>query len=115
MTLSKDDPRLVSYVLGELDEADAREIEAEIGGDPEIRAEIDALRGTAAMLREGLAERAPKELPAQNRRAVEKATSAAEKPTVVPLRRYRVAPTQLAFEMQRRSLRQIQRKLRSPS
>jgi hypothetical protein len=35
-------------------------------------------------------------------------------PPMVPLRRYRVAPAHFAFEMQRRSLRQIRRKLRSP-
>ncbi|MDI3290772.1 von Willebrand factor type A domain-containing protein [Polyangium sp. 15x6] len=96
MTLSKDDPRLLSYVLGELDEAESREIEAAIDGDPEIRTEIDALRMTAEMLREGLAERAPKELPAKQRKVLEEATRATEQPKVVPLRRRFLRSTLLA-------------------
>lgn len=96
MTRSKDDPRLLSYVLGELDEAESREIEAAIDGDPEIRAEIDALRATAEMLREGLAERAPKELPAKQRKVLEEATREAEKPKVAPVRRRFLRPALLA-------------------
>ncbi|TKD12464.1 YfbK domain-containing protein [Polyangium fumosum] len=96
MTLSKDDPRLLSYVLGELDEAESREIEAALDGDPEIRAEIDALRMTAEMLREGLAERAPKELPAQQRKVLEEATRETEMPKVAPLRRRLLRPSWLA-------------------
>ncbi|MDI1451754.1 von Willebrand factor type A domain-containing protein [Polyangium sp. 6x1] len=96
MTLSKDDPRLLSYVLGELDETEAREIEAAIDGDPEIRAEIDALRMTADMLREGLAERAPKELPAAQRKALEEATRGTDKPKGAPLRKRSLRPMWLA-------------------
>ncbi|HVK67295.1 MAG TPA: von Willebrand factor type A domain-containing protein, partial [Polyangium sp.] len=96
MTLSKDDPRLLSYVLGELDEAASREIEAAVDGDPEIRAELDALRMTAEMLREGLAERAPKELPAQQRKELEEATRETEKPKAAPLRRRLLRPALLA-------------------
>ncbi|MDI1483656.1 von Willebrand factor type A domain-containing protein [Polyangium sp. y55x31] len=96
MTLSNDDPRLLSYVLGELDEAESREIEAAIDANPEIRAELDALRMTAEMLREGLAERAPKELPAIQRKVLEEATREAEKPKVAPVRRRFLRPTLLA-------------------
>ncbi|MDC3956801.1 YfbK domain-containing protein [Polyangium jinanense] len=96
MTLSKDDPRLLSYVLGELDEAESREIEAAIDGDPDIRAEIDALRMTAEMLREGLAERAPKALPAKQRKVLEEATRETETPKVMPLRRRFLQPMLLA-------------------
>ncbi|MDC0741383.1 YfbK domain-containing protein [Polyangium mundeleinium] len=96
MTLSKDDPRLLSYVLGELDEAASREIEAAVDGDLEIRAEIDALRMTADMLREGLAERAPKELPAEQRKALEEATREKETPKVASLRRRLLRPVLLA-------------------
>ncbi|MRG95855.1 YfbK domain-containing protein [Polyangium spumosum] len=79
MTLSKEDPRLASYVLGELDEDKRRALSAEIGADPEIRAEVEALQATTDLLRDGLAERAPAELSDGHRRVVERATRRKER------------------------------------
>ena len=51
MPMSEDDKaELVAYLDGELDEAAAQAVEARVAADPEIRAELEALKQTWGML-----------------------------------------------------------------
>ncbi len=46
----EDDPMLTAYALGELDGDDAAEVEQRLANDPEARAWVDGIRGTADRL-----------------------------------------------------------------
>lgn len=79
MSYSKDDSRLLSYVLGELDADEAKALEAAIVANPELRAEVDELRELGALLREGLEKKTPAMLTDAQREAI---TKEAEKKTL---------------------------------
>jgi Ca-activated chloride channel family protein len=53
--LSPDDPRLTAYALGELDENERAEIEAQLPACPAAQAAVEAIRATAAQLAAALA------------------------------------------------------------
>lgn len=83
MTISKDDPRLVSLALGELPPEEKQALLDEIAGDAEILQEVEDLQNVAGLLREGLAEKSAKELPEEKKKAIEKAI-VTEKPAEKP-------------------------------
>jgi hypothetical protein len=61
MTLRENDPRLTAYALGELDEAERREVEALLADDEQARQAVEEIRHLAGMLTDELAaEPAPK-------------------------------------------------------
>lgn len=70
MMLKKDDPLLVDYVLGELDQAEVDRIFAALseGDNGDALAEIAALRGTVDTLRQALAEEPATECLAEEQR-----------------------------------------------
>jgi Ca-activated chloride channel family protein len=72
MPLDPNDPRLTAYALGELDDAERAEVEAELAGSPEPRRWIDEIETTARLLTEQLRhEPSPGLAPAQ-RQALDK-------------------------------------------
>lgn len=56
--LQPDDPRLTAYAVGELEGPDRAAVEAALRTDPALRAHLDDLRATAALLTSALAEEA---------------------------------------------------------
>ena len=48
--IDQDDPRLTSYVLGELSAAEAAEIEQAIQDSPELEAAVEEIRSTVGLL-----------------------------------------------------------------
>ena len=68
--LDKNDPKLTAYALGELDEAEARLVEAELEGSQELRDEIDAIRRTSSLLAEHLGSEPCPELTGEQREAI---------------------------------------------
>lgn len=56
--LTAEDPRLTSYVLGELDAADSAIVETALRTDPALRAEVDSIRRCATALESALAAEA---------------------------------------------------------
>ncbi|MCL2304598.1 MAG: von Willebrand factor type A domain-containing protein [Planctomycetaceae bacterium] len=51
-----DNPKLTAFVLGELSESDAKEIQTAIDADPELQREVNDIRQTAQQLKEYLNE-----------------------------------------------------------
>ncbi len=68
--LDKNDPKLTAYALGELDEAEARLVEAELEGSQELRDEVDAIRRTSSLLSEHLGGEPCPELTGEQREAI---------------------------------------------
>ncbi|ADE54804.1 YfbK domain-containing protein [Coraliomargarita akajimensis] len=63
MSISKEDPRLTAYALGEIEDSKERaEIEAALAADPELQAEVDSVRALGDMLGAGFAREATPEL-----------------------------------------------------
>lgn len=63
MKFSKEDPRLTAYALGEIEDPQARiEIEMALAADPELQAEVDAIRSMGDWIGEGFAREAEPEL-----------------------------------------------------
>ena len=58
MPVADGDPRLTAYALGELPEAERAEMSARLLRDPAARAEVEAIRAAADVLREGFAAEA---------------------------------------------------------
>ncbi len=58
-----DDPRLTAYALGELEGAERAAVEAALRDDPAVRAVVEEIRATAALLSSALAEEAAADLP----------------------------------------------------
>ena len=44
-----DESKLTAYVLGELSEAETREVEAQIEASPELQIEVDQIRETVSV------------------------------------------------------------------
>ncbi len=70
MTIDKTDPRLTALVLGELPYAEAAELRTQIENDPELAAEVAALRQTAEMLKQELAAESAPGLAAERKRRI---------------------------------------------
>lgn len=63
MKISKEDPRLTAYALGETDDPQERhEIEQAVAADPELQAEVDKIRSMGDWLTAGLDSEAAPEL-----------------------------------------------------
>ncbi|MBB5350973.1 hypothetical protein HNR46_001207 [Haloferula luteola] len=75
MKLLPDDPRLTGYVLGELDEADARLVERAAASDPAIRLTLQELERTCGFLGDVLGPMGEAKLRPRQRRAVLKAST----------------------------------------
>ena len=70
MTLEKNDPRLTAYALGELDDAERREVEALLAGDDVARQAVEEIRHLAGMLTDELAAEPAPELTPEQRQGV---------------------------------------------
>lgn len=70
-SIGPDDPRLSAYVLGELDESQRHEVERLLEHSPNARAEVEAIRETAALLHAELAAEPAVALTAEQRAAIE--------------------------------------------
>ena len=85
MAINDDDKaELVAYLDGELDEEATQAVEAKIAGDPEVRAELDALKQTWGML-----DYLPKASPSPNftHRTLQRLTVEIASPRAKPSRR----------------------------
>ena len=71
-TIHPDDPRLTAYVLGELEEAERREVERQLERSPEARVELEAIRATAELLEAELAVEPATALTAEQRTAIKR-------------------------------------------
>lgn len=56
MSIDKNDPRLTAYVLGELDDANARLVEVAVAEDAALRDEVDEIRATTELLTNALGD-----------------------------------------------------------
>ncbi|MCO4794353.1 MAG: von Willebrand factor type A domain-containing protein [Bacteriovoracaceae bacterium] len=54
MTNLSNDPRLTAYALGELDPLETKEFEMELKNDPNAQKEVDDIKNSAILLKEGL-------------------------------------------------------------
>jgi len=70
MTFQENDPRLTAYALGELDEAERREVEALLADDEQARQAVEETRRLAGMLTDDLADEPALELTADQRQRV---------------------------------------------
>ena len=52
MKIEPDDPRLTAFAIGELEPGEAAEVEKALADSPDAKAEVDAIRETAALLEE---------------------------------------------------------------
>ncbi len=69
--INSDDPRLTAYVLGELGDADRAEIESALTASPELQAEVESIRQSAAMFEDSLRIDSGPALTAEHRRAIQ--------------------------------------------
>ena len=76
-----EDPRLTSFVLGEIDDSDRAEIEQLLETSPEAQAAVKEIEETIGVLKEGLASEPTPELTAEQRATVEEQLAG---PTLVP-------------------------------
>ena len=74
--INSDDPRLTAYVFGELDDADRSEVESALAESPELQAEVDSIRQTAALLEDGLQTESAPALTDSQRAAIHEESSA---------------------------------------
>ena len=96
MKITPEDPRLSAYLLGELDAAEAVEIERAAAADPALRLALRELERTTACLSGLLAPAAPQRLLESQRRAIRRAIAEVDAPPVV-----------LSIPSPRRSLRPV--------
>ncbi len=75
MKLRTNDPRLTSYALGELDDAERAAVERTLAASPEAQAMVDDIRRTADELTAAMAAGAALDLTPGQRRAVEQAVA----------------------------------------
>ena len=66
-----DEAKLTAYALGELSERERAEVERHLEGSEEARAEVAAVRATAGVLREALAQEASERLTPEQRARIE--------------------------------------------
>ena len=80
MNPASEDPRLTAYALGELEGDERTAFEALLAENAELRAELEAVRRTAALLESELARAPEPTLSPAQRKAIERALSPAPKP-----------------------------------
>lgn len=83
MTINPNDPKLTAYALGELDEKERAEIEAQLAQSKELRHAVDEIRDTADLLTAELVGEPSISLSADQRAAIE---TQAAKPSVQAVR-----------------------------
>lgn len=90
MPLVPDDPRLTTYALGEIEDAERPEIEAGLASDPGARALVEEIRATARLLAETLHAEAAPGLDLGRLQSIEDrlATDTAPAPKPAPRRRW---------------------------
>ncbi len=71
MKINPNDPKLTAYALGELDETERAELEAQIGKSEELRQAVDEIRHTAELLSNELQAEPLATLTFDQRRAIE--------------------------------------------
>ncbi len=105
MTINPDDPKLTAYVLGELDEKERAEVEAQLAGSAELRRAVDEIRKTTELLTKELESEPAIALSAAQRLAIEaKAAKLNGRPVEQPgkrpwLIRHWLIPTSLAASL----------------
>lgn len=82
MSHSLDDPKLTAFALGELDEAQAKVVAAQVADSAEARAFIDEVRATAKLLTDEFASEPAPELTEMQRRRIDQKLT-------LPTRRFR--------------------------
>lgn len=95
MKITPEDPRLSAYLLGELDAAEALEIERAAAADPALRLALKELERTASCLGDLLGAELPQKLHEPQRRAILRALAESEAAPVVvnlPSRRISLRP-----------------------
>jgi Ca-activated chloride channel family protein len=75
MNITPDDPRLTAYVLGELDEHERAEVQAQVRQSPELQRAVQEIRETAQLLSEEFEKEAAPALTDAQRKAVELAAA----------------------------------------
>ncbi len=73
--MTRDDPRLTAFALGDLDEASRAEVEAILARDPGLRAEVESIRAAADSLRGALESEPVTALDPSRRAAIEAAAA----------------------------------------
>src|SRR5437762_1898673 len=71
-TIDFNDPTLTAYALGELESAEAAQIEARLADDPALRAVVNEIRHAAKVLSAELAAEPVLRLTEQQRQAIER-------------------------------------------
>ena len=89
MKTHPEDPRLTAYLLGELPEEEAREIQLAAAADPLLRATLDRTEQAQAYLLEAFGEKQDSLLPRQRDRIRRAARESARKGAIVPLASHR--------------------------
>ena len=89
MKTHPEDPRLTAYLLGELPEEEAREIQLAAAADPLLRATLDRNELAQSFLLETFGEKQDSLLPRQKDRIRRAAREAARKGAVIPLASHR--------------------------
>jgi len=69
--INSDDPRLTAYALGELDDAERSEVESALATSPELQAEVESIRQTAALFDTSLQADSGPALTEQQRLAIQ--------------------------------------------
>lgn len=77
------DPRLTSFVLGELDEDEAAVIEKRLETDDQLRETVEAIRCTVAMVSEGLQAEAAPSLTDEQHATIQREAEAVDSPPVI--------------------------------
>ncbi|MCK5802315.1 MAG: von Willebrand factor type A domain-containing protein [Lentisphaeria bacterium] len=72
MTSMKDDPRLTTYVLGEMEPEDSKAFERELANDPDAQKEMEDIRVTAEALQQDLAAESVPELTMEQREMIQR-------------------------------------------
>ncbi len=105
MSINPDDPRLTAYALGELDDTERAEIEAQLKDSETARRTVEMIRRTAEVLTEELQAEPLASLTPEQRKAVEAAMAQGDGRHPVPilpkrsaLRRWRI-PASLAASL----------------
>ena len=84
MPLDPEDPRLTAYALGELDDDEKRDFEAELAGSPDAGLAVEDVRATARLLALSLGEEPRPVLAPEHHRAIE-GGMAAPAPATAPV------------------------------
>jgi Ca-activated chloride channel family protein len=75
MNITPDDPRLTAYVLGELDQHERAEVQAQVRQSPELQRAVQEIRETAQLLSEEFSRETAPGLTNEQRRTIERAAA----------------------------------------